>query len=135
MDAETMKPVNPHYDESFYRKRPLLYADVFSPASSTPIGARGIECGPGWKLLLEFMSDELEAFISSMVEVTRRPRAAQIKQKFGGLRVYMDGPTNSFVLHVISRAEDTASVTCETCGAPGEQLGFFVLCKKCVAES
>lgn len=50
------------------------------------------------------------------------PRAAQVKEKFGGLRFYMTAETDEMHEH-ISKAMELSSVTCETCGAPGEYRG------------
>jgi hypothetical protein len=46
-------------------------------------------------------------------------QAAQIKEKFGGLRFYTTS-TNDYVRGVIDAAEALSLRTCETCGAPGK---------------
>lgn len=47
------------------------------------------------------------------------PSISQVKEKFAGLRFYVDGGTNE-AHNYISFAEDMSMVTCEECGAPGE---------------
>ena len=48
------------------------------------------------------------------------PKVAQIKEKFGGLRFYIDGG-DEFAHGAIQMAESWASRTCEKCGAPGQK--------------
>ena len=48
--------------------------------------------------------------------------AAQVKEKFGGLRFYVDGG-DDWVYGAISMAESMSYRTCEVCGAPGKTRG------------
>ena len=48
--------------------------------------------------------------------------AAQVKEKFGGLRFYVDGG-DDWVYGAISMAESMSYRTCEVCGAPGVTRG------------
>ena len=48
--------------------------------------------------------------------------AAQVKEKFGGLRFYVDGG-DDWVYGAISMAESISYRTCEVCGAPGKTRG------------
>jgi hypothetical protein len=48
--------------------------------------------------------------------------AAQIKEKFGGLRFYYDGG-DEYVSGLVVMAETWADSTCEVCGAPGTRRG------------
>lgn len=50
------------------------------------------------------------------------PQAVQVKEKFGTLRVYMDG-CNEAVSAYITFAEALSGSTCEKCGAPGRRQG------------
>lgn len=45
---------------------------------------------------------------------------AQVKEKFGGLRVYLNTPETPYIRGAISAAEEVASQTCEFCGQPGK---------------
>lgn len=47
------------------------------------------------------------------------PRAAQVKEKYGGLRFYMTS-VNDEMRNLISEAEALSRKTCESCGKPGE---------------
>ena len=58
---------------------------------------------------------------------------AQIKEKFGGLRVYMDCSTAG-IDSAISEAVSRAATTCEKCGKPGtlrQQYGVRTYCDDC----
>lgn len=46
--------------------------------------------------------------------------AVQVKEKFGGLRFYVDGASPEQYA-VISFVESLSCYTCEVCGAPGKQ--------------
>lgn len=69
--------------------------------------------GPGWHNILTVLHDALRF---------REPKyqVAQLKEKFGGLRLYLENPLihpNSDEL--ILFAEALCDRTCETCGLPG----------------
>ena len=62
--------------------------------------------------------------------------AAQVKEKFGTLRFYVNGGGET-VDNFIRVAEHMSAVTCEECGAPGEIIrgGWIrVLCPVCEAK-
>ena len=61
---------------------------------------------------------ELEAAVSD--ELEKLPTIAQVKEKFGGLRFYVDGGSTE-IDNYITFAESIACYTCEVCGAPGER--------------
>ena len=48
------------------------------------------------------------------------PIASQVKEKFGGLRFYVQGAIDEHY-HYISFAESMSYHTCEVCGAPGKR--------------
>ena len=48
------------------------------------------------------------------------PVASQVKEKFGGLRFYVQGAIDEHY-HYISFAESMSYHTCEVCGAPGKR--------------
>lgn len=89
--------------------------------------------GPGWQPLL----DELEA----RLEATGVPyTVVQIKEKFGGLRYYVDFGVDydevpSEFFKAIDDAELRSYVTCEFCGKPGKPTpppGWVkTLCEEC----
>jgi RNA polymerase-binding transcription factor DksA len=61
------------------------------------------------------------------------PKAAQVKEKFGGLRFYMTSE-NDEIRKLISEAEALSYETCEECGKPGEERDtrwIRTLCDHC----
>ena len=73
---------------------------------------RAIEVGKGWRGIVE----RVLAAIDGQTELI------QIKEKFGGLRVYVRGG-NEAVEEAIEQAEMEALYTCDVCGKDG-RLGF-----------
>lgn len=53
-------------------------------------------------------------------EVVHHIEIHQVKEKFGGLRFYFQGG-DDYCYGMLSMAEAWASVTCEVCGAPGQE--------------
>jgi hypothetical protein len=69
-------------------------------------------------------------------EAEHQPVAAQVKEKFGGLRFYVDN-CDDYVRGVIAMAESMSYRTCEHCGSPGKQTGkgwIKTLCDNCNAS-
>lgn len=52
-------------------------------------------------------------------ELGELPRFSQIKEKFGGLRLYYDGRISEGADMIVSIAEHLSDHICEVCGAPG----------------
>lgn len=85
----------------------------------------GIECGPGWKKLYE-------PLIAMCKEKGSVP--VQIKEKYGGLRFYVDQGDDE-LYDAIDAAEEESLRTCENCGQPGKiRSGGWIrtLCDACV---
>lgn len=82
-----------------------------------------------WKRKVEpFASMSDEEF-----DEIHQPVAAQVKEKFGGLRFYVDN-ADDYTSGVIALAESMSYRTCEDCGAPGKQKGrgwIRTLCDTC----
>lgn len=60
----------------------------------------------------------------------------QVKEKFGGLRVYVSGG-DAFIHGMITMAEGLSEVTCLFCGQPGVHrpgLWIHVACDRCEEE-
>ena len=76
----------------------------------------GFECGDGWFDLIYKLSKDLMA-------VSKKVRAVQVKEKFGGLRFYFSysgnvtKATDDKVWKLIGTAEDESYKTCEYCGS------------------
>lgn len=93
--------------ESLCEKYPVAYARPCGDRYAFPMF--GFECGPGWFQILNTLGAVLEA-----AGIT----AVQVKEKFGGLRVYTAGTTPEATA-AIRAAEAASETTCELCGVPG----------------
>jgi hypothetical protein len=77
------------------------------------------ETSVGWADILAELFEVMEREIAALPpEERERVHPLQIKEKFGGLRVYMAGTTEG-IQKAIKAAEYKAERTCETCGKPG----------------
>lgn len=77
------------------------------------------ECGEGWNdLLLDLFRDLDVAFREDNVNPDHI-LLSQIKEKFGGLRVYLS-PETVKVEEVIRKYEELSYTVCEVCGKPGK---------------
>ncbi|MFE7029126.1 hypothetical protein ACFU9Y_02370 [Streptomyces sp. NPDC057621] len=83
-------------------------------AQPVQIPARSHAVGPGWRPLLERLHEQLLGVFPDY-------RLLDLKEKFGGLRVYVDRPASSggALRPLIASAEAQAERTCEFCGTPG----------------
>lgn len=88
---------------------------------------------PGWHAILAELHKQL-------VAVDPDYSVGQVKQKFGGLRVYLDSTYGPRIHELISAAEAEAWRTCEFCGGPGKAQRtsphgwMFTACDPCAAE-
>ena len=76
---------------------------------------------PQWggskKIITQEKIDEAKAKLDE--ETLKVPVAVQVKEKFGGLRFYVQAATDKHYSY-ISFAESMSYCTCEECGAPGK---------------
>lgn len=86
-------------------------------------------CGPGWAHIIKPAIDYIESHGGKIV---------QVKEKFGGLRIYFDIPEGESWEHfdrVVQKAADESYKTCETCGKPGvlrsDLWWMKTLCQNC----
>ena len=137
---------------NFFRKHgkrlvaPEIIADFESRLVNdfAPFDERGIECGDGWFAIIDRLSraceDEIAMLIFHGVIKECWPRVAQIKEKMGDLRFYINGSVSSELRQKILQAEadeGESFCTCERCGAPGKlRKGSWrrTYCDNCDAE-
>src|SRR5262249_3378428 len=106
-------------DEALCAKYPKIFADRHGSMRETAM-CWGFDVGDGWYDIIDKLCAEIQAIADKDgLEV----RAAQVKEKFGGLRFYVDGG-NDKIRAAISRAEAASGETCETCGKPGKIVGI-----------
>lgn len=85
------------------------------------------EIGRGWYepvrkacLALERIAENMDAPDPDGDGLDLRPRALQIKEKFGGLRFYLNGSAPG-ADEIVQIAEEECAKICEKCGAPGQR--------------
>lgn len=86
-----------------------------------------------WKGGKEITDEEIAEAKTKMEEEEQRvPVAVQVKEKFGGLRFYVDRASDKHYDY-INFAENMSHRTCEECGSPGitYHMGWYrTLCEK-----
>ena len=109
--------------ELFKRHEALLKKSKDPKVSSrNPFYLFGIECCDGWFNLLDKLMGKITKTCTNKCDY---PIIFQIKQKFGGLRFYIeslksDDNVRDEILKHIKEAEDESCQTCEICGEQGE---------------
>lgn len=119
------------YDWSNYGKDIYLGLERTIMVNNTSYGVEHKhDVDEGWHKILDMLFDRIRIHC---VETNQPlPMISQIKEKFGGLRVYTEGHDN-IINAFIRDAEEESYETCELCGKPGKlrQVGWMkTLCKK-----
>ena len=102
--------MSPQLEQRLFRSHPVFFK--MDEGGALPYG---IECDDGWFLLLEEMCQAIDVINKDLEEPVT---AAQIKEKFGTLRVYTDG-LEPRIGEIIALAEHKSCQTCEVSGKPG----------------
>ena len=80
----------------------------------------GFECGDGWYRIIEQLSaDIMRLAVQAGIDVHE---VRQVKEKFGGLRFYIDGGSQT-IYDRIDEAAELLLRTCEVCGEQGSRRG------------
>jgi hypothetical protein len=115
-------------EKKLVEKYPTVFKEYGGDMRHTCM-AWGIACGDGWYDIIDDLCSKLEPL--GVV-------AAQIKEKFGGLRFYtnpIDEDVSWDEVHNhIHEAERKSYETCEKCGKPGKTIGggwVVTLCDEC----
>ena len=99
----------------------------------TNLMAFGFDCDEGWHPMIYELLDKIQAIVDENPEYEDL-RVTQIKEKYGGLRVYLnfDPPEIS---DMIDEYEEKSYETCEICGAKGktreDRRWYKTLCDDC----
>lgn len=110
--------MNPEREHELVAKFPDLFVGRTYPLTQS-LMAFGCEHDDGWFNILFAMCDAINSHIHNGGWKFETPYTfVQIKEKFGGLRVY-DFGRDDFIDGAISVAEKLAYNTCEICGASG----------------
>lgn len=113
-----------HGNGAAFRVRVERDAGRVKVAMKTEFETVGVECGTGWRRLYEPVVDLCD---EAGIVVGR------IREKFGGLRIDVDGASSS-VRDAVARAERESFSMCEFCGEPGVPRGgpcVKTLCDAC----
>ena len=95
----------------------------------------GIECGKGWYPLIKPIIDYIEEYNKNN---DNKIEILQIKEKFGGLRIYTNFHTDE-LYDMINHAENESYHVCEICGSRediGQTQGWITtICRSCIIEA
>jgi hypothetical protein len=81
---------------------------------------RGFEHDDGWFDIVWRLCEDLEPLVAQFEKETGLPfEVLQVKEKFGGLRFYVNCRRNEAISRRIGIAADEFFHTCEVCGQPG----------------
>jgi hypothetical protein len=127
--------MSPHLADSIRAAFPHLCADYGKPDTETGTSMRaGFAIHDGWAQLFCQLMSELEAQRRALPpDEAARVKLAQVKEKFGGLRVYLEHRTDALYA-ACERAEEESFHICERCGTGGERVyGGWIrtLCPAC----
>lgn len=124
--------MNPELDKKLCEAFPILYQDRDAPMQTTCM-CWGFP-GDGWFQLIWDLSEKLEKIIAGLPESEHRPKAVQVKEKFGFLHYYLTAGTEE-MRKLVREAEELSMKTCEDCGKKGRvrnDIGWILtLCTKC----
>jgi hypothetical protein len=81
---------------------------------------RGFTHDDGWFDILWRLCEDLEPLVAKFEQETGSQfEVLQVKEKFGGLRFYVNCRRNEAIRQRIGIAADESFRTCEVCGQPG----------------
>lgn len=120
--------MNKFLEQYLFDKYPTLYRRHSSTnGESNSLLRWDLSCDNGWFHLIDVMSELIEAH-------DLRAEIVEVKQKMGGLRVYLSGPEKSHYVNGIRvMAESLSYRTCEICGNLGtlhKRIGVKTLCER-----
>lgn len=111
-------------DKELCEKYPEIFRDRHAPVTQTPMGF-GFECGDGWFDLIDALCKRIQNYLDwerkypqPHAESIEQVVAAQVKEKFGGLRFYYDGG-DDIIRGMVMMAEEMSYSICEECGNKG----------------
>lgn len=117
-------------DRDLCSKYPKIFRDRSRSITESPMGW-GFECGDGWYDLIDRLCLHIQSHVDGKRHMHRsltdeefdeqhQTVAAQVKEKFGGLRFSADN-ADAYIQGAISMAESVSYMTCEVCGQKGRR--------------
>ncbi len=129
--------MSPEFEDKLVRKYLPLFQDVDKPPTES-LMCFGCECGDGWYALLDRLCACITAHVKNHWEHDHPYRFMQIKEKYGGLRVYDRGHDDT-IYGMICMAEEMSYSMCELCGSPASlcTTGHWLrtLCPPCAEQN
>jgi hypothetical protein len=121
-------------------KYPKFFHDMYNPDNPRSCMNFGLDCGAGWREIIEEAASKIEPLIEKWLQENtvdewwnQFPRASQIKEKFGSLRLYLSGGTDE-IYKIVNEAEAKSSNVCEECGKVGKNRArgtwYVTLCEE-----
>jgi len=86
-------------------------------------------CDDGWTNLLDELCNKIYTHCrENHLDI---PKVVQVKEKFGGLRFYINSYPDDYVDTLIEEYEGISEKTCEVCGNPGKikSVNHWVMCR------
>jgi hypothetical protein len=123
--------MNKELQEQLFEKYPKIFRQKDLSKQETCMFWE-IECNDGWHFLVDNLCSCIQDHVS---QKDFQVEAAQVKQKFGGLRFYVDG-ADDHVYGMIRLAESLSYCICERCGATknvsqNKEGWILTLCDEC----
>ena len=114
--------MSPLLDGLLCKRYPEIFKMRHAPMTETAM-CWGFECGDGWFELIDCLC-------ASIMDNPPPPVAVQVKEKFGGLRFYVDSASET-VWGLIEMAEAFSFRVCEICGALGKRTDGHYIRVRC----
>lgn len=148
-----MNQMDEELQNKLYQKYPRLFANKDKSIQESCM-AWGIECGNGWYDLLSSVCWRISQHEKNIEDRIRIRNEAgkdndetdlkyspvkfdQIKEKFGGIRIYYTGG-DEYVNGVVSLADEMSYKLCEVCGnsgRPSKSGWITTLCDNCRSKT
>lgn len=116
------------------------YPEMFRQRGLTPMEspmAFGFEVGDGWYDIIAALCRGIDSYVKDRRREDPEfayPEFAQVKEKFGDLRIYLDGADDAMYA-MVDIAAMVSATTCEACGNKGNKNGggywISTLCNPC----
>lgn len=111
--------MSPELEEKLYTNYPALFA-LREKGPQASCMCFGCECSDGWYDILDSLCHDIQQHIKQGRYKLEQPyEFFQIKEKYGGLRVYDNGH-DDYIAGLIHMAEAMSYKICETCGNKGQ---------------
>ncbi len=107
------KKMDKKFEDKIFKDFPDLFPGGRNVNPEHSLICFGLECDSGWYSLIYELCESI-----TKINKEKTTIAVQVKEKFGGLRFYVDGG-NEEIYDLIRKAEDKSFHICEKCGSSG----------------